>query len=157
MSIQSEINKMITTTAGVAVGAKKLANEKAKEVANAEKQKQQEAEKTALEEQKAKEKELEKSKSLYQATKVEEQETSKAIKGLANLQAKYRKDFIHSQFDYEGLKSGNKSPLEFQAEYMNNLANMKLQGIPSFRSLVTSKGWDTRRKNLKEGKNNHVK
>lgn len=145
MSIQGEINKVITTTAGIAVGAKKLANEKAKEVATAEKLKNEEVEK-------AKEKELEKSKSLYQATKVEEQETAKAIKGLANLQAKYRKDFIHSQFDYEGLKSGNKSPLEFQADYLNNLANMKLQGIPSFRSMVTSKGWETRRKNMKEVK-----
>lgn len=145
MSIQGEINKVITTTAGIAVGAKKLANEKAKEVATAEKLKNEEVEK-------AKEKELEKSKSLYQATKVEEQETAKAIKGLANLQAKYRKDFIHSQFDYEGLKSGNKSPLEFRADYLNNLANMKLQGIPSFRSMVTSKGWETRRKNMKEVK-----
>lgn len=159
MSVQSEINKIINITAGAAIGVKKASDDKKKELAKVEQSKlakaEEEAKQSALKEQQTKEDEASKARSLYQATKVEAQETAQAVKGLANLQAKYRKDFIHSQFDYESLKSGKKSPLEFQTEYMNNLANMHIQGIPSFRSMVTSKGWETRRRN--KGVNQNVK
>ena len=160
MSVQGDINKLINLTAGATIGVKKASDEKKKEIAKQEQAKsaqaEEEAKQSALKEQQAKQAEASKAQSLYKATKLEEQETAQAIKGYANLQAKYRKDFIHSQFDYESLKSGAKSPLEFETDYMNNLANMRLQGIPSFRSMVTSKGWETRRKNMKEVKNRYV-
>lgn len=170
MSFQSSANKMLGSVAGVLTAAKIAEKEKETEATKQHKaeetqklEQEKNAKKQKLEQEKiAKQKKaeeegiqkgrIEKASALLKAQKTEQSLISQYTKGLAINNAAARRQFIHSQFDYETLRSNKISPLEFQANYLENLDNLgkKLADFDASRNLKTM--GLTKKMNLKHKK-----
>lgn len=131
MSFQSSTNKVLGAVAGVAT-AKKLADKQtADEIAKASKAEEAKAveeqkliKQQDVEKRQAEKARVEKASALLKAQKTEQSLIAQYTKGVAINNAAARKNFISSQFNYEDLRSGKISPLEFQASYLENLDNL---------------------------------